>query len=62
MAVRLSDSVMDMIERQPTPLYSSHYNRENASKFVHGVKKERKQSFKKVNKIMAKPPVSLFMH
>ena len=24
-AVRLSDSVMDMIDRQPTPLYSSHY-------------------------------------
>jgi epoxyqueuosine reductase QueG len=24
-AVRLSDAVMDLIDRQPTPLYSSHY-------------------------------------
>ena len=30
MAVRLSDAVMDMIDRQPTPLYSSHYSRVNA--------------------------------
>lgn len=29
-AVRLSDSVLDSIDRQPTPLYSSHYNRVNA--------------------------------
>ena len=29
-AVRLSDAVMDMIDRQPTPLYSSHYSRVNA--------------------------------
>ena len=29
-AVRLSDAVMDMIDRQPTPLYSSHYGRVNA--------------------------------
>lgn len=29
-AVRLSDSVIDMIDRQPTPLYSSHYSRVNA--------------------------------
>ena len=29
-AVHLSDAVMDMIDRQPTPLYSSHYSRVNA--------------------------------
>jgi epoxyqueuosine reductase len=29
-ALRLSDPVMDMIDRQPTPLYSSHYSRVNA--------------------------------
>ncbi len=29
-AVRLSDSVMDAIDNQPTPLYSSHYSRVNA--------------------------------
>ena len=29
-AIRLSNSVMDKIEGQPTPLYSSHYGRVNA--------------------------------
>lgn len=29
-AIRLSDSVMDQIDRQPTPLYASHYSRVNA--------------------------------
>ena len=29
-AVHLSDPIMDMIDTQPTPLYSSHYNRVNA--------------------------------
>ncbi len=29
-AVRLSDSIMDGIDKQPTPLYSSHYSRVNA--------------------------------
>ena len=29
-AIRLSDSIMDEIEGQPTPLYSSHYGRVNA--------------------------------
>lgn len=29
-AVRLSGSIMDGIDRQPTPLYSSHYSRVNA--------------------------------
>lgn len=29
-AIRLSDSVIDNIDRQPTPLYSSHYSRVNA--------------------------------
>jgi len=29
-AVQLSDSVMDMIDGQPTPLYSLHYSRVNA--------------------------------
>ncbi len=29
-AVRLSDSIMDSIDNQPTPLYSSHYSRVNA--------------------------------
>jgi len=29
-AIRLSDSVMDEIDMQPTPLYSSHYSRVNA--------------------------------
>lgn len=29
-AVRLSNPTMDMIDKQPTPLYSSHYSRVNA--------------------------------
>ncbi|WP_155311506.1 4Fe-4S double cluster binding domain-containing protein [Desulfosarcina ovata] len=29
-AVRLSDPAIDMIDKQPTPLYSSHYSRVNA--------------------------------
>lgn len=29
-AIRLSDAIMDKIDRQPTPLYSSHYSRVNA--------------------------------
>ena len=29
-AIHLSDAVMDKIDRQPTPLYSSHYSRVNA--------------------------------
>lgn len=29
-AVRLSDPIMDGIDKQPTPLYSSHYSRVNA--------------------------------
>ncbi len=29
-AVRLSDSIMDGIDKQPTPLYASHYSRVNA--------------------------------
>jgi len=29
-AVRLSNAVMDQIDRQPTPLYASHYSRVNA--------------------------------
>ena len=29
-AVRLSDAVMDQIDHEPTPLYSSHYSRVNA--------------------------------
>lgn len=29
-AVRLSDCVMDTIDKQPTPLYSSHYSRVNS--------------------------------
>ncbi|GAB6147149.1 4Fe-4S double cluster binding domain-containing protein [Desulfocicer niacini] len=29
-AIRLSDSIMDEIDTQPTPLYSSHYSRVNA--------------------------------
>lgn len=29
-AVRLSDAIMDGIDNQPTPLYSSHYSRANA--------------------------------
>ncbi len=29
-SIRLSDSVMDKIDKQPTPLYSSHYSRVNA--------------------------------
>ncbi|WP_022667610.1 hypothetical protein [Desulfospira joergensenii] len=29
-AVRLSDPIMDGIDNQPTPLYSSHYSRVNA--------------------------------